>query len=692
MRITLRKILSALIFLPTIIQSQNFHYGSCYYPEQVSHEQVRQDAILMKEAGFNVARMGDFAWYEMESEPGIYTFDWLKNAVNTLAEQGIESILCTPTAPIPKWMYDKHPDIMQVTADGRKKPYGKRRHACLNNEVYRRYSKDVAAAMAKAFVGNEHIAGIQIDNELGAEEPYCYCPVCQKKFAQWLKAKYKTIETLNQAWGTTFWSQKLNHFEEVWLPRKGDNPSAFQDFQIFTSDYIIDFFKLQKDAIKELLPQVKITHNICSSGFLYQIDLYQFAKASDFLSIDNYPYTWTLENEYGNRDAQTFSPFMADLALSQIRGSGKKTFWVTEAQIGRTAGLQRNILQPGIVRLWAHQEYANGANGITYFMWRPFAAAHEHTMNGVIDIDNIPRKRYFEAQKAGKEIHSLFNQIGVIRPMAKAAIIRDFHCDWAFEDGRISGDYRYMRTLFSYYRALREQGITTDIVSSNDSFDGYSLLVVPAQIVVTPDFGKRLKQAAERGSTIIITCMSGLRNANVTSLGTIMQTDLTELCGFEVEEQHSLFAQRKTLMKMNGMTYSCGLWHDLLSLKGAQPLAYFESQYFKGKPAVTRNIYGKGTVFYIATVLEQKAVNSIVEKAIQTAEILPAAKTNCSNVALTEIRSEKTKKEYLYALNFTDKEQTVTLNQPAKKIFENKMIDKEIKIPAMEFYLLELSK
>ena len=163
-------------------------------------------------------------------------------------------------------------------------------------------------------------------------------------------------------------------------------------------------------------------------------------------------------------------------------------------------------------------------------------------------------------------------------------------------------------------------------------------------------------------------------------------------CGFEVEEQHSLFAQRKTLMKMNGTTYSCGLWHDLLSLKGAQPLAYFESQYFKGKPAVTRNIYGKGTVFYIATVPEQKAVNSIVEKAIQTAGILPAAKTNCSNVALTEIRSEKTKKEYLYVLNFTDKEQTVTLNQPAKKIFENKMIDKEIKIPAMEFYLLELSK
>ena len=134
---------------------------------------------------------------------------------------------------------------MQVTADGQIKPYGKRRHACLNNDLYRQYSKDVATAMAKAFAGNKNIVGFQIDNELGAEEPYCYCPVCQKRFAGWLRTKYKNIETLNKAWNTTFWSETLDSFDQVWLPRKGDSPSAFQDFQIFNSDCIIDFFNLQ---------------------------------------------------------------------------------------------------------------------------------------------------------------------------------------------------------------------------------------------------------------------------------------------------------------------------------------------------------------------------------------------------------------------------------------------------------------
>ena len=684
-----------ILFLSALVISfsssaQNFYYGSCYYPEQVSREQVTKDAALMKEAGFNVARMGDFAWHEMESKPGIYAFDWLQYAVNALAAQGIKSILCTPTAAIPKWMFDKHPEIMQVTADGQRKPYGKRRHACLNNELYRQYSKDIASSLAKAFAGNKNIVGFQIDNELGAEEPYCYCPVCQKRFAEWLKSKYGNIEALNKAWNTTFWSETLDSFDQVWLPHKGDNPSAFQDFQIFNSDCIIDFFNLQRDAIKAIDPKMKVTHNICSSGFLYQIDLYKFAKSADFLSIDSYPYTWTLENEYGNKNAQDFSPFMNALALSQIRGSGKKGFWVTEAQIGRTAGMQRNIVQPGIARLWSHQEYANGAGEISFFSWRTFAGGHEHTMSGVIDADNVPRKRYFEAQKTGQEISAIYTKIGAILPVAKAAVIRDFHCDWAFEDGRMSGDYRYMRTLFAYYRALREQGITTDIVSPDDSFEGYSLIVVPAQVVVTPDFGKRLKMAAGRGVTIIVTCMSGLRTPNVATLGTMMQSDLMDLCGFDIEDQHALFAQRETLMKMDGATYTCGLWHDVLSLKSAQPLAFFASQYFKGKPAITRNTYGKGTVFYVATVAEQMVVDKIVGAAVSSAKITPAAKTDCPNVDLTEARSIKTGKEYLYLLNFTDHEQTVSLNRSAKRVSEGTLINGKIKIPAMEYDILEL--
>lgn len=299
----------------------NFYYGAAYYPEQITDRQVEKDALLMKQAGFNLMRMGDFAWSSMEPSEGQFTLDWLQHAVETLDKQGISSLLCTPTAAIPKWMYDRYPDVMQVQANGIRKEYGRRRHACLNNEHYRKLAERIATQLALRFVNSKSVIGFQIDNELMAEEPYCYCSTCRKKFAHWLKRKYQHVERLNEAWNLSFWSQNIKTFEEVYLPRSGDNPSCFQDYLEFYSDCAIDFFCLQRDAIKKVSQRFKVTHNICSSGFLYRLDLYKLADKADFMSIDNYPIAWTLENEYGNTGSFVYTPTMASLALSQIRGT-----------------------------------------------------------------------------------------------------------------------------------------------------------------------------------------------------------------------------------------------------------------------------------------------------------------------------------------------------------------------------------
>jgi beta-galactosidase len=680
-------VLSALV-ISLNLSAQQFYYGAAYYPEQAEKEQIDKDAKLMRGANFNLVRMGDFAWYNMEPKPGVYSFDWLQYALNTLAKEGISSMLVTPTAAIPKWMYDMHPEIMQVTADGQRKPYGKRRHACLNNEIYRNYCKGVAEAMAKTFADNPNLTGFQVDNELGAEEPYCYCQVCQKRFADWLRTKYKNVETLNKAWNTTFWSETLDSFNHAWLPRKGDNPSAFQDFQIFNSDCIIDFFNLQRDAIKAVAPNIKVSHNICSSGFLYTLDLYKLSRTCDFLSIDNYPYTWTLENEYGNKAAANYTPAMASLALSQIRGTKHAPFLVTEAQIGRTGGMQRNLLQPGIVRLWSHQEFAHGAEGICFFSWRTFSAAHEHLIAGVVEADNIPRRKYFEVQKTGDEIQKIFAVTGQLMPDSKAAVIRDFHCDWAFEDGRFSGDFRYMRGVFAYYSALREWSVTTDLISPDDDFSRYKLIVVPAQVVVSPDFGKRLQRAAQQGATVIITCMTGLRDENIRSLGTLVQKEICEMAGIEIEEQHALFAQKSTSLLFYGNNLSCGLWHDLFQLKTAQPVAFYNSQFFKGQPAITQNRYGKGNVFYVGTVPQQEVVSMIVQKAVILSGLQPLVRSADPQVEVTEVTSLKTGKHYVYVLNFSDKDQKVTLQKSMKDFNSGKEYSTELVVPATDYLLL----
>ena len=92
-----------LVFLGGFISVHGQVYtGAAYYPEHTDKEQVEKDARLMKEAHFNIARMGDFAWHSMEPKDGAFTLEWLDHAIRTLSQHGIQSLLCTPTAAIPK--------------------------------------------------------------------------------------------------------------------------------------------------------------------------------------------------------------------------------------------------------------------------------------------------------------------------------------------------------------------------------------------------------------------------------------------------------------------------------------------------------------------------------------------------------------------------------------------------------------
>jgi len=673
-----------------VCNAQSFQLGSDYYPEHFPIENVSKDAQLMKAGGLNMVRMGDFAWYNMQPNNHTYKLDWLVKSVDTLAKYQIKTLLCTPTAAIPKWMFDEHPEMMQVTETGQRKPYGKRRHACLNNEVYRDFSVKIAEQLAKTFANNLNVEGFQIDNELMAEEPYCYCETCRLKFGDWLKEKYKTIETLNKTWGLTFWSETLTDFNQIFIPRKGDNPGCFVDYQEFYSDCTIEYFNLQRNAIKKIAPRYKITHNICSSGFLYKLDMYKMASTCDFLSLDNYPYTWTLENEYAPVDNFDFHPAMASLALSQIRGTRKAPFWVTEQQVSRTAGKQRKMIEPGMVRLWCHQGLSHGAESILFFLYRTFENAHEQMMNGIVDADNIPRRRYEEVKQTSVELSKIKSILNTAFPVAKAAILRDFKCDWAFEDGRVSADFRYMRHVYAYYKALREQGITTDVVSPNSNLSNYPLIIVPSQLLVTPALTAQLKQAAENGSTVIITCMTGLRNPSMKSFGRIINKDIETLAGIEMQEQFALIKQENTMIDLpsnaNKKDFTGSLWFDVFKPLNTKVIATYGSRFLKDKPAIVKNTVAKGSVYYVGSVPSENLINDLVPDFIANANIAPLAKCTSKLVDITELKGAK---RFVYAINFSQEEQTIVLTKPMIDIITHKKAS-TVTVKAMDVVVLEV--
>ncbi|MEY8720348.1 beta-galactosidase [Bacteroides stercorirosoris] len=686
-------LISSLVFLGCFISIRGQVYiGSAYYPEHVDSKQVEKDACLMKEACFNVARMGDFAWHNMEPENGKFTFEWLDHAVQILSQYGIQSLLCTPTAAIPKWMHDAHPEIMIMGADGKRKPYGRRRHACLNNEDYRQYSLRIAHKLAERYKNNKSIIGFQIDNELATEEPYCYCPKCLKKFQTWLKQKYHTIGNLNRAWGTIFWSETLNNFEQAWLPRKMDNPSAYLDYQQFYSDIALDFFRMQREAIKAVAPNMKVTTNIGGSGFVTTMDLYKLSDTSDVLSFDNYPVNVTLEHLYGNDTGHPFDPAMTSFAMQIIRGGKSRPIWVPEAQIGRTALTQKEIVKEGYPRLWNHQQLAYGCRLSVFFPFRSFESGHEHLMAGVIESDNVKRSKFRELQQTAQELQEIYIQTGEMLPVAKAAVIRDFQVDWAFENGyTFCPDLKYLREVYKYYHALRSQSVMTDVISSQANLTNYDLIVVPYLAMASPDFCKRLEAATQKGSTVILTCVSGIRNAQLHKADALVTTDLQQLAGIEVEGQEALFGRKSNILTYEQQTGCCQFWFDQIRLKTASKLASFSGNYFKGMPAITCNEYGKGKVYYVATVPEQSIVDKLITEAVYSSSIVPLARCKHPLVEISELE-DTSGKQYIYIVNFSDEEQTIELSTYASDIKTEKKYTTSASVKAMDYLLMQINQ
>jgi len=642
------------------------YFGASYYPEQLDPTEVAPDARLMQAAGFNLVRMGEFAWARMEPDEDQFDFDWLESAVEILARHGIKSLLGTPTAAPPKWLTDKYPDACQIMADGHRREFGKRRHYCVNSENYHRLTTRIVTALAERFKADPNVIGYQLDNEFMAEQPHCYCDTCRKKFQGWLQKKYGTIEELNRRWGTAFWSQQYRNFDAVALPKPDHNPACVQARHHFFSDSFLDYAQLQTDCLKKISPQKIVTHNVCSSGFVYLLDLYKLGAQLDIVSVDNYPFAWTMENEYGNAADREYHPAMASMALAMMRGLRPGPFWVTESQVGRTFRPRCGLPEPGVINAWTHQEIAHGAKGVVWLHWRQFPAGSEHLLQAVLECDGKPRRRYFEIQQTVRQIQAVAGEIENACPRAEVALLRDFHCDWALDDGHTHPDFRYQRHLYLYYRALFENHVNADVVHPLEQFADYKLVLAPSLLLMDESRAAHLRNYVEQGGIIVLTVQSGLRNFDNVLYRQPLPAFLTELCGLEIEEQNALKGQDTTGIApvAGGNVKSrceCSLLFEIIKLTTAKPLFNFTDLWFAGTPAVTVNQFGKGRVYYVAAVPSPEFIREFIAIILKECEVRPNLAASSSPM-VESVKTFSGDKEYLHLVNYTREPQSVKLN------------------------------
>lgn len=648
------------------------HFGVSYYPELLDSGEIGRDALLMQQAGLDLVRMGEFAWSRLEGDDGRFDFDWLEEAVETMARHGIKSLLGTPTAAPPKWLTDRYPDICQTMADGRRREFGKRRHYCVNSQTYHRHTERIVTRLAERFGNNPNVIGYQIDNEFMAEQPHCYCDACRRKFQDWLRNKFGTITELNRRWGTAFWSQQYRSFDEVDLPKPDHNPSAVQDLHHFFSDSFLEYAKLQVDCLKNISPDKPVTHNICSSGFVYLLDLYKLGAQLDIVSLDNYPYAFTIENEYGNSADQEYHPAMASLGLSMTRGLRRAPFWVTESQVGRTFRPRRGVPEPGIINAWTRQEIAHGAKAVVWFHWRQFPTGIEHLIQGVLECDGKPRRRYFEIQQTIRGIKAIEADIQDACPRPEVALLRDFHCDWALDDGHAHPDFRYQRHLYLYYRALFESHVNADVVHPAEDLSDYKLVLAPSLLLMDEARAGHLKRYVEQGGTLVLTVQTGLRCFDNAFHRQALPAFLTDLCGLEIEEQNGLKCQDTIGMAPVAAgfakpRYECSLLFDIVKPTTCEVLFRYTDLWCAGTPAVTVNRFGKGRVYHVAAVPGPDFLREFLGWVLPQCAVAPNLAAGGTPM-VESVRTFGCGGEYLHLVNFSRERQTVMLTGPYQNL------------------------
>ncbi len=468
--------------------------GVCYYPEQWPRSMWADDAKRMVELGITHVRIAEFAWSRMEPRAGEFNWGWLDEAVQTLAAAGLKLVLGTPTASPPKWLIDAHPDVLPVRADGVRWNFGSRRHYDISSETYRRECVRIVTAMVERYGRHPSIVAWQTDNELGCHETVpSYSSAALARFQMWLQHRYERVEALNDAWGNVFWSMEYPSFETIGLPNltpTDANPIHLLDFRRFMSDEVASFHREQIDVLRQHAPEADLLHNFM--GFFTTFDHYRFAEdnAIDVAAWDSYPIARTesiaLPEEQKARYARTAHPDVSAFDHDRYRAIGAGRFWVMEQQAGPVNWAPWNpVPAKGMVRLWAYEAFAHGAELVSYFRWRQCPYAQEQMHSGLNLPNNELSPGGLEVQQAAREIASSAALSGLGAPArAATAVVFDYETQWMFEIQRHGKTFDYQTLAFDYYEALRELGLDVDIVSSKADLSPYRLVVVPSIAVI----------------------------------------------------------------------------------------------------------------------------------------------------------------------------------------------------------------
>ena len=664
-------------FFANLLHGADYNYEQWLdYPEILD-----KDFEYMKQAGCNVMTIGVFSWAKLEPAEGEFDFAWMDGLMDRLADNGIKAILATPSGSKPAWMSQKYPEICRVAENGTRGPHGGRHNHCRTSPVYRDKCVTINTKLAERYKDHPALLMWHASNEYNAG--YCHCELCLNAFRQWLKKRYGSLETLNKAWWTTFWSHTYTSWDQVFPGDKSVHGLTL-DWQRFTSDQTMDFYLAESAPLREITPQVPVTTNFMMPNV--GLDYFKFAKHIDIVSWDNYPRWHTGRDEWKEG---VKASFYHDIFRSLKDGS----FMMMESSPNVTNWQGTSVPKKnGMHLLSSLQAIAHGSDTVQYFQWRQSRGGEEKFHGAAIGHAGHNDTRVFrDVTSVGKTLEKL-SAINGAEVRAEVAIIYDLQSEWALDNAQLPNnlDKNYQTRCLAHYRAFWGQGVPVDIRDcSTPAFDRYKIVIAPSLYMLREGFEDKIKRFVSEGGIFVATCLTGLVNESDLCLPGGAPGPLRQILGVWIEDTDTICDWHSQSFTYKEKKFPAKSYADLVRTDGADVLARFERGSLEDLPAVTVNKFGEGRAYYLASRSEGPFYDNFYAQL--TEELLsPALFTGNLPEGTTVQRRTSDNTEFSFWMNFTDIPQTLTgIRYHAVDMLSGDHISEKLTVPGYGVRILK---
>lgn len=648
-------------------------FGCDYNPEQWDRDVWREDVRLMREAGVGLVAINIFGWSSINPSRGVWDFAALDEVIDLLHGAGIRLNLGTGTASPPPWLSTAHPEILPMAQDGTTRYPGGRQAFCPSSPLFRDYARELVTHVADRYGDHPAVALWHVSNELGCHNALCYCDESARAFRTWLQDRYETIDALNAAWGTSFWSQRYSAWNEILPPRQVlslRNPSHVLDFHRFSSDEQLGLYRAEARIIRER-SAAPITTNFMVTAHIRNMDYWSWADDMDLIANDHY-----LDRRLD--DPRRELSFAADLT----RGLAKGDPWLLmETSTSAVNWQPFNLAKaPGELLRNVTSHIARGADGICFFQWRASAQGSEKFHSALVPHAGTDSAAWREVVQLGDFLRRLDPLRGT-RVRADTALLFSWESWWAIEgEGRPSEGLTYLDEVHSAHRAASDAGLTCDIVAPGSTLDGYRFVIVPALHLIDDRAAAMLSDFVAAGGTVLVTFSSGIVDTDDRVRLGGYPGAFRDLLGVRVEEFAPLLPDDQVTLASGARART---WSERMTVTDAEIIDTYADGPTAGLPALTRRASGEGTAWYLSTHLDPEPYRELIDRIAAEA----GAVRGPGHEGLEVVRRDGDAHSYLIAINHSNVAAAVPAD--GRDLITGEIVSESASLPAGAVRIIE---